>query len=100
MYQKSSLGKNPTRRSSERISEGDPNRLKLQKVNGEELFQEGVEVDTWRIAHLVADGRLTPPIFPKAEILEEYKCDFQKMKNEFLVLVYLRASSSESSYTF
>jgi len=30
-----------TRRSAERIDEGDPDRLKLQKMNDEESFKEG-----------------------------------------------------------
>uniref|UniRef100_M1DXV2 Uncharacterized protein n=1 Tax=Solanum tuberosum TaxID=4113 RepID=M1DXV2_SOLTU len=34
-----------------------------------------MESDTWRIADLVGDARLTPPISPQTANSEEYKCD-------------------------
>uniref|UniRef100_M1DDA6 Uncharacterized protein n=1 Tax=Solanum tuberosum TaxID=4113 RepID=M1DDA6_SOLTU len=40
-----------------------------------------MESDTWRIADLVGDARLTPPISPQVENSEEYKC---KISKEFL----------------
>ncbi|WMV42304.1 hypothetical protein MTR67_035689 [Solanum verrucosum] len=40
-FQKASPGKKPTRRTAEWIGDGDPDRLKLQKVNGKESIQEG-----------------------------------------------------------